>query len=729
MKTKIAIIILLSSVVNSIYAQEFDQATIDANRNKSISVIKAATPPIIDGIMDPIWQDATVIEDLHQTEPIAYGEPSEKTVIRIFYDENFLYVSSEMHYRDPSIIIANKLIQGANIRDDDRLRVYINPFNDGRNGYIFQTNANGVRSEGIIENVLDRNFDWTGIWYTKARFTDYGWFTEMAIPYKTISFNPNSSTWGISFQRNIRGKNEDLAWTSNDREIEPPSFGTVSGLVGLQQGVGLDLIPGIALTSSRAYQPIRESDSNFDPSLDVFYKFSPNLTGALTFNSDFSATDVDARQVQLSRFSLFFPEQRKFFLQEADIFEFGGLENNGKPFFSRRIGLGPGDQTLDVEAGGKLTGRIGNYNVGALIVRQGDNAGLVDNEDDLIDSSDLFVGRVAANVFGESKLGFITTYGNPRGDEDNSLIGADFNYIDTRRFGRTVDAEIWYQKTDSEGLDGDDDAFGAQLKLPSSQGINGELSYLQIADNFNPALGFVNRGNIKQIESEISYISRFSSDSWILTTESGIGYSRISDIDGNVESEELDIELVELETRTEEVYSLNYFDIREVLFEPFEIADGVVIPVGDYSFKRYGAEIETAQQRTVAAVIEFEGGEFYGGDLTTYALGLGWQPNRNFYGLLEFEYNDIKLPQGEFSTRLLRLETEVAFNLEWSWINNIQYDNQSDSLGVNSRLQWIPKAGQEFYLIYNGGWLDDEIDGFEKVGQSATIKLNYTIRF
>ena len=297
------------------------QAQIDASdySDKTIQISKTSVPPIIDGVMDEVWKDAAIIDDLHQTDPVEFAEPTEKTVIRVFYDENFLYVSGEMHYEDPSQIVANKLAQGTSLRDEDRLRIYINPFDDDRKGYIFQTNANGVRSEGIIEDVRNRNFDWTGIWHTKAKFTDYGWFVEFAIPYKTISFDPNATTWGMSFQRTIKAKNEDLAWTSFDRETDPTSFGSAVGFSGLQQGIGLDLIPGISLTGERQFDP-RDSDINIEPSLDVFYKFTPNLTGALTFNSDFSATDVDARQVQLTRFNLFFPEQRKFFLQEADIF-------------------------------------------------------------------------------------------------------------------------------------------------------------------------------------------------------------------------------------------------------------------------------------------------------------------------------------------------------------------------------------------------------------------------
>ena len=707
------------------------QAQIDASdySDKTIQISKTSVPPIIDGVMDEVWKDAAIIDDLHQTEPVEFGEPTEKTVIRVFYDENFLYMSGEMHYSDPSQIVANKLAQGTSLRDEDRLRIYINPFDDGRNGYLFQTNANGVRSEAIIEDVRNRNFDWTGIWHTKAKFTDYGWFVEFAIPYKTISFDPNATTWGMSFQRTIKAKNEDLAWTSFDRETDPTSFGSAVGFSGLQQGIGLDLIPGISLTGERQFDP-RDSDVNIEPSLDVFYKFTPNLTGALTFNSDFSATDVDARQVQLTRFNLFFPEQRKFFLQEADIFEFGGLTNNGKPFFSRNIGIGPGGQTVDLDVGAKLTGRVGGLNVGALAVRQGGNEEFVTDPDDIVGESDLFVGRVSANVLGQSTIGAIVTQGDPSSDLDNTLVGADFNYLNTRSFDNvTIQGRAWYQQTDTEGLDGEDQAWGALIVSPNSEGLKGRIQYTEIGENFAPALGFVNRSGIKETEGVIGYTVRYPATSWLRVLDNVVRVTRITDTQGNVESEETFFELGEIETQRGDQFVTEVRDIREVLTEPFEIADDITIPVGDYSYTTYGVEYTSPRQYNLFINLGLETGDFFSGDRSTVEAELNWQPNQYFTGVLEFEYNDIDLAEGSFNTQLYNLGADIAFNSSWSLINTIQFDNQSDLLGINSRLQWIPEAGKEFFIIYNVGFLDEEETGFNKVGESGTIKLNYTYRF
>ena len=700
-----------------------------SGRGKVLKMVRTETPPLIDGVMDEIWSIAPVIDDLHQVDPVEYAAPSEKTVIRVLYDEDFLYVSGEMYYSDKSKIVGNKLIQGANLSQEDKLRLYINPFNDGRNGYIFQTNPNGVRTDAILENVTGFNFDWSGIWIAASEPTDYGWFGEMAIPFKTLSFDPNSDSWGISFLRSVMSKAETIAWTSYNRSTDPSNFGTAAGLTGLQQGRGLDVIPGVSVTNSREYDP-NSSDTEVDPTLDVFYKFTPNLTGALTFNSDFSATDVDARQVQLSRFNLFFPEQRKFFLQEADIFEFGGLEENGKPFFSRRIGIGPDGQQLDLDAGGKLTGRIGRWNVGALAVQQAGNAGDVPDGPLLIEDSELFVGRVAVNVLEQSTVGVIATYGNPIGDESNSLIGADFNYLNTRSFDNvTIEGRMWYQQSETQGLEGDDESWGIKLRSPNEEGFRGRIQYTEIGENFFPALGFVNRRGIKQSEVVVGHTRRFAADSWLRSFQNVIVLERTTDIDGNVESEELEFHVGDIENQFGDTAQLFYADIREVLTGPFPIADGVTIPVGDYSFERYGATFTTGGHRQFILELHLEDGGFFSGDRKTIRTKLGWQPSKHFTGEFEYEYNDVDLPEGRFDVRLMRLRTEVAFNSEWAWITTAQYDNQSELLGVNSRLQWIPVAGREFYFIYNGGWLDENQMGFEQIDQSATVKLSHTFRF
>ena len=721
------LLLILGNTV--VHAQETTGSEDRSGRNKILEMVKTDTPPVIDGVMDEIWSSGALIDDLHQLNPTEYAEPSGRTVVRVLYDKDALYVSGMIYFDEPSEVIANKMIQGATLRPEDKFFVHINPFNDGRNGYLFGTNAHGVRAEGIVQNVTEKNFDWSGIWYAAGQLTDYGWFAEIAIPYKTISFDPNSEDWGFSIFRSAESSAESMAWTSINRNINPSNYGTAKGLRGLEQGKGLDLIPAASATHRRQYDP-SNSESDIEPSLDAFYKFTPNLTGALTINSDFSATNVDARQVQLSRFSIFFPEQRRFFLQEADIFNFGGLDDNGIPFFSRRVGIGPSGEQLDLEVGGKLTGRIDNWNVGALVVQQAGNEGDIPEGGELVNDSSLFVGRISANVLAQSTIGGIITYGNPTGDLDNKLIGADFNYLNTRSFDNiTFDSQIWYQRSDTEGVFGDQSAYGIKIRSPNETGWKGKYEFNHFGEDYFPALGFANRTGVDKNEAGVGYTWRFGLDSLFRSVGSFTQWQRYTDPDGNVETETFEVTIVQVENQTEDKAALLYFDNREVLTEPFEISDGVIIPVGDYSFGIYGASLETGSQRRLKATLSLEDGEFFSGNIRTAKAKLEWAQSRFFTGIFEVEYNDIDLPEGSFEARLLRLRTDVAFNPEWAWITTAQYDNQSDILGVNSRLQWIPKAGTEFYIIYNGGWLEEDRNGLQTIGESATIKISHTFRF
>jgi hypothetical protein len=211
--------------------------------------------------------------------------------------------------------------------------------------------------------------------------------------------------------------------------------------------------------------------------------------------------------------------------------------------------------------------------------------------------------------------------------------------------------------------------------------------------------------------------------------ESGIDWLRITDSDGNLETEIYDLTLAEVKNQSGDSAALYFLDTREVLTAPFEIVEGITIPVGDYANERYGAKIETGGQRRFIFTLRLEDGGFFSGDRSTINTKFEWQQSRYFTGVFEYEYNDIDLLEGDFETQLLRLHTDVAFNAEWAWITTAQYDNQSDLLSVNSRVQWIPQAGREFYIIYNGGWLEEDARGFQKIGESATVKLNYTFRF
>lgn len=680
------------------------------------------TPPVIDGRLDDAaWQEAAVVDDLHMVEPDEYAPPSERSVIYVLYGSDALYFGARFYDSEPGAITARVLRQGDVSFGEDGFSVMLDPFDQGQGGYIFDLNPNGVRSEALYTEVTEEDWDWTGIWRGAAHRDDAGWTAEMAIPFKTLSFDPRNATWGINFTRWLGRRNERFGWVSHNRTQNPAIMGELVGLAGIEPGRGLDVVP--ALRSGERRERGVAADTFLEPSLDVFYKPTPALTAALTLNTDFSGTTADTREINLTRFDLFFPEQRQFFLSDADIFAFGRIgDENGLPFFSRRIGLSDEGEPVDIDVGGKLTGRVGGFDLGLLGVSQDAVIGP--------GSSELLVVRAAAHVLAESALGMIVTRGDPEGTRDNSLLGVDFRYLNTRLSAdRTVVAAAWYQRTQTDGLEGDDAAFGLSFELPGRRGLQIEGGWKEIQENFYPALGFVNETGVREERLEVGWLWR-PTDSFVRSLESKIELERMERIGGGLVSQALELAFFEAENQAADVLEINTRIHREHLTEPFEISDGVVIPAGDYEFTQLCAELATGEHRVLAVVSEACDGEFYEGELLGAAADLVWRPSAHFRLGAGFEWNDVDLPQGEFTTRLARLKADVAFTSTWYWENLLQYDNVSESLGINSILRWVPEAGREALLVVNRVLEDpDGNDRYASVYREITLKVSYTFRF
>ena len=721
------------------------QQTLTDPGQKSVRVVRTDTPPVIDGdLSDDVWERAAVVDDLHQTDPVEYAEPSEHTEIYVLYDDDALYVAARLYDADRDQITANNMRQNDEIAQDDRFYVTIDPFNERRSGYYFGVNPNGVRGDGLYRNVSEFYNDWDSIYDAAAGRFEGGWTAEIEIPYKSISFDPTTDTWGLNFSRGIVRRDENIAWVSRNREYNPSVSGLGVGFEGLEQGLGLDIVPSVSLSEVRTFShdPFREdrSESSLEPTVDVFYKLTPQLNASLTANTDFSATDVDDRQVNLDRFGLFFPEKRDFFLRESDIFEFGGiggqrqsqipgfnaLAQNGLPFFSRRIGLSPTGAPIDLEVGGKISGRVGRFELGALSVRQdafGD-----------IDAKDLSVMRTKAGVLRESNLGVILTRGNPGANVDNSLAGLDFLYRNTRLAGgRSLEADIWYQRSDTEGVDADQAAFGAGVRLPTNEGFRGGFEYKEYEANFNPALGFVNRSNISDAKLSLGYMVRPANgylQSWLLHMD----VRQIDQLDtGAPQTHVVFIRPVVLRNRTGDEFYFGYRDFTEGIARPFEISRGIVIPVGRYEIDDWGMGFSTARHRRLAGtmrIVRVKDGTYFDGDRTDWFGEVIWRPSARFRGNLSYAYSKIDLPQGSFETRLVAAGIDFAFTSTLSWVNLIQYDNVTETAGINMRLHWIPEAGREVYFVINHNVEDYDRDNrFRSTVSDMTAKVNYTFRF
>ncbi len=701
---------------------------------KSLRAVRTTEPITIDGRLDEAaWASAAIVDDVHQILPDEYSEPSQRTEFLVLYDDDALYLAARMYDDEPDQVVAKVLRQGGMSWLDDQFNIILDPFNDKRSGYRFQVNPHGVREDGLFKDADQMQWAWNGIWQAGATRDGEGWIAETRIPFKTVSFDPANDTWGLNFNRRIARNNEFAGWVSRNRIQSPAISGELTGLEGLDQGLGLDIVPSITASVQRRYSPDM-TDSFIEPSLDTFYKLTPALNTSLTLNTDFSATEVDNRQVNLTRFGLFFPEQRDFFLQDADIFEFGRigqrymgspfarpLRENARPFFSRTIGLSASGQPVDLEAGGKLSGRIGRWNIGALAVRQ--------DEFRDIAATDLFVGRMSANVLSESTVGFIVTDGDPRSNADSSLMGVDFRYRNTRLpGGRTIESELWYQQTDTGGLSGDDSAWGVALWAPNNVGVRGGVGIKEVQPNFNPALGFVNRRDIQDLTAELGYTHR-PGQGFLRSVHGGATLHRVERIDGELQSEIAKLR-VNLENQTGDILDFTYQNEKEGLVRPFEIADGVVISPGNYSFDQLIVALGTGAHRRFVTNLGFGSGDFFEGKRDTVSASIEMTPIPQFRALLGYEYNDIRLPQGDFVRRLARVGLDVIFSARLSWVNLLQYDNGSEIVGVNSRLHWIPQAGRELFVVINQNMEDfDGDNAFHSNFSNLSVQYRHTFRF
>ncbi|NVK22493.1 MAG: carbohydrate binding family 9 domain-containing protein [Kangiellaceae bacterium] len=709
--TKASLYLATSLLIGTSFAAE-------QNKQFSITRLQPQIEINVDGKLDEtIWQELTPIGPLHQVKPQEFAEASQKTEIRVAYNQDYLFIAATLFESDQSLINAGQLIQGRDYEFDDQFHVVLDTFKSERSGYFFQLNPNGIRREALIDN---QNFhgNWTTIWQGKARISEHGWTLEIAIPFKSLSFDPNNQQWGINFGRVIKRKGEVMAWSSRGAdswEMAPAVAGAVTGIKDIERGLGLDIKTSV--TASRTHTKTTD-ENELEPSVDVFYKPSSDLTVSATFNTDFSATEVDDRVINLSRFSVFLPEKRDFFLQDMDIFEFGNIQNNGRPFFSRTIGLDNNGQPIDLNIGTKITGRNDSYSYGLLGVQQ---------ENTLGEKQEVFVGRFNANVLDESSIGLISTYGNPFTGENDSLLGADFNYRNSNIFdNKIITGGLWYQRTETQGLNGDNQAYGASLNYPNDD-INIRFSNFTIEQNFMPAMGFVNRRGIRESNLGGGFQKRFKDSFW-RSYYPWIQSRYVTDLDNRMLSRQTTIYPTTFQSNADDYFETGYQMRSEVLDFPFEIASGIVIPAGKHDFNAPHVFMMSSQSRPLSAELFYRKGDFFTGKQAHSRIRLNWRPNKYFYLSGSYDTQNINLPEGSFRTELMSLHNEVAFNSEWSWLTTMQYDNFSNSIGTSSRLRWQPDALSSLTFIYNStDYKDSELSN--PVDQNRlSIKYSYIFR-
>ena len=683
--------------------------------------------PVIDGVLDDeVWKDATRVTEFYQRVPVEGANASEATEAYLTYDSDTLYVGARLHDRNPDAIVARELREDEMMINDDIFTIAIDSLLDRKNAFMFYMNALGTKSDARIENNATLRGEWDGIWYGAASRDEKGWIAEFAIPFKTLSMDADAPAWGLELERYIRRRNEFAMWANHDQDKNlsyVAAFGDLRGLDNLNQGRGLDIKPQAA---SRYRRRFASDDKDFiiKPGAEIIYKVTPSLNGSLIVNPDFSNARVDEIKTNLTRFDLFFPEQRDFFVRDADIFEFGGLrEVNGIPFFSRRIGL-PFDrenpEPLDIDIGTKLSGRAGRYTMGLLNTQIGSGQG--------IGSKNLSVARVAMDIQEESRFGAMMTYGNPTSSDDNGVTGIDYRYRDSNLFGSQVFvADAYVMKSFSEGINSNDLAYGLTLDFPNDR-WNARVKYQEIQENFNPALGFVNRSGIRHYEGDLRYRIRPKDSRLLRTVNWGFQSSFTTTTDNELESGRVYFRLFDLESHAGDQVQLWGNWQHETLFDPFEIQPGVIIPTGDYDFYYGWSKLKTSDHRPVSIEVMAKFGEFYSGDIIDVKTLLQWRPTPNFYITLERHIFDVDLPAGDFEFEINRASFNINFTPTLSWTNYLQQESETHFMTLQSQLRWIIVPGNELTMTLNHDWSKDN-GSYKSTETDFFTRLVWTHRF
>jgi hypothetical protein len=678
--------------------------------------------PRIDGALDDaVWALAVPIEDFRQREPQEGAPASEPARVLVIYDDTHLYIGAELQDSAPIEIRASELRRDNTLESDDTFSVLLDTYADRRNAFVFRVNPRGTRFDALIRNEARFYYaDWDEQWTAAAAITDTGWTVEMAIPFKTLRFSgAEEQTWGLNFERVLKRRNEAAYWAGWSRDYtfhNVSQAGQLVGLRGIRQAERVRLRPYVVagVRALDAAVPATGTSGIGEAGIDdLRIAVTSNLTAQLTANPDFAQTEVDAQQVNLTRFSLFFPEKRQFFIEGADSLRMGvGLLHFGPPpldlFYSRNIGLSPAGEPVPVRAGGKLTGKAAGFDVGLLNVQTGSSGGR--------SGENFTVGRVRKEVLGRSYIGAILT--NRDGVVRNTVMGADARFTVLRHLNvmglaaRADDERVGRGQWATQ--------LGAEWR---SDLIEAGANYIDVDPEFTAGLGFVRvrerligvRGSFKPRPGRWG-VRQFE------ITPSTVWYHDDRRV---LRSRDAQITLAtafESGDRIEVVPVAS----RERVVRPFPIGPGVVLPPGEYDWRAVSINLRTFNGRKVSGNVSFSAGSFYDGDKRTLNVTGDIRPGPRLSLNPSYQANDVVLGAGAFRTHLAGLRANVSFSTSLLTSAFVQYNSAGQLAATQVRVNYIFRTIDNVYVVFNETrYTDGPFDG--RANRSLVMKVTYSV--
>ena len=708
----------------------------DAEGRTTVRAIRVSTPLRIDGQLDEaLYGSVMPISGFIQAEPVPGAAATENTEVWIAFDDDNVYVGVRASETRPERMIANEMRRDSfNIYQNESFGVAFDTFYDRRNSVNFYFNAIGGRADGQVTNEGNWNADWNPVWAFAVRRTDDGWAGEAAIPFKSIRYRPGrQQIWGVQLRRVNRWKNE-MSYLTRPPDglglsgmFRLSSAATVVGIEAPAVARALDIKPYVTsgLSTDVTTTPRIRNDVTKDVGVDAKYAVTQGLTADVTVNTDFAQVEADEQQVNLTRFSLFFPEKRDFFLENRELFSFAGISTAGSfgdapiLFYSRRIGL-DGGRLVPIDAGGRLTGRSGRYSLGLMNIqsREVDAAA--------VPATNFSVARIKRDILRRSAVGLLYTRRSTT--LDRAGAGETYGVDGTFAFFNYLTMNTYWARTRTPRMTNDDTSYRTHM-IYNGDRYGMELNHLLVGANFNPEIGFARRRDVRRTYGSVRFsprprnmprVRKFVYQGSLAYVENGAG--------------QLDTREARAEFRTEfqnsDILEISYIDAYELLVAPFRIARDVTIPRGGYGQGAFRGEFTLGQQRVASGTIFGEHGSFYDGDRTAFGYS-GARVKLNPHLAVEpgVSINRITLPFGSFTTKLVSSRVTYTVTAMMFVGGLLQYNSSNGSFSTNLRLRWEYRPGSELFLVYNEG-RDTLQTGFPDLQTRAFIvKVNRLVRF
>lgn len=721
---KVPVLYITLGVVCTVPAMPEDSARLDYIADAQ----RLGERPVIDGHMDDrAWSQAAVLDHFTQLVPDEGSPASQRTEVRVGYDDENLYLGFRCDDADAPKIVANILKRDEDLSYDDYVNVVLDTYSDGQNGFLFAANALGAKFDAVVRKEGEEvNLAWDGLWECAGSRDAFGWTVEMRIPFKTLRFPKTAEqTWGFNLGRFIARRREEAFWRPMRKDFgfnakyKLSEYGRLRGLRGVKQGLHLELKP-------RAVGDLRDGpaqDSSAKGGVDAKLNLASNLVADLTYKTDFAEVEADELQLNLTRFKLFLPEKRAFFLEGADLFYVGERPEPYKSpetslFFSRRIGLTEdGKREVPLLGGAKVTGRVASLAVGLLNVT---TQPLDTPEGTRVPRTDFSVARLRQDIFGKSSVGFLGLNQRVSEGDDSRLVGADWDFA----LRDNLHTGGFLARTSTPGLSGDDWAGYGDLYFDGRK-ARARVAWSDIGENFKDELGFLTRTGVRKLRTNLTGI--LWPTKWNVRQAFLVHYlDYVTDRQGHVETRVNNLELSVI-FQNSSGFALKWYDDKEVLTRAFQIHRGVVVPPGAYTFRYVFVGYQSDYSRPFGGTLWLQDGDYYDGRLFLTLQAITWRPLPGLLTQVIFQHTHVRVSSGEFRTDQLTAEANYALRPNLFARATLQW-RKEDTFRVNALLNWEYKPGSNLYLVYNETrLLPDGITWTRD--RSLAVKATYVLGF